>query len=171
MTEDQPPEKAAVRRRRRRRRRRPAGSRVPQATPTDPDAPEATDSAESAVADGAEAPAKPKRDRKRGPKEGRPPKEGREPKREEQVEVSGLLELRKDGTGFLRQFDHDLAEQKSDPVVPVTMVRKFGLRNGMLLSGRASTSSRPSTAWISRSAARRRASRSSRSSTPISTTS
>ena len=44
MTEDQPPEKAAVRRRRRRRRRRPAGSRAPQATPTDAEA-EATDTA------------------------------------------------------------------------------------------------------------------------------
>lgn len=118
---------------------------MPQATPTDPDAPEATDSNESAVADGAEAPAKPRRDRKRGPKAGRPPKEGREAKREgkregkreEQIEVSGLLELRKDGTGFLRQFDHDLADHPSDPVVPVAMVRKFGLRNGMMLAGRA----------------------------------
>jgi len=50
--------------------------------------------------------------------------------------MSGILEIRKDGTGFLRQFDNDLAEHPSDPTVPVSMVRKFTLRNGMLLAGR-----------------------------------
>jgi transcription termination factor Rho len=66
-----------------------------------------------------------------------PREERRVEKREDQIEVSGIIEIRKDGTGFLRRFEHDLAERKDDPVVPVIMVRKFGLRNGMLLAGRA----------------------------------
>ncbi|MCH2101088.1 MAG: transcription termination factor Rho [Planctomycetes bacterium] len=132
MTEDQPHEKAAVRRRRRRRRRRPAGSRTPQANPTENEAPEASvdGPSETVVAEGVEPGADKKRSR------GRPREKSRE-KREDQIEVSGILEIRKDGNGFLRQFENYLMERKDDPGVPVSMVRKFGLRNGMLLAGRA----------------------------------
>ena len=140
MTEDQPPEKAAVRRRRRRRRRRPAGSRAPQATPTDAEA-EATDTAadDAAVAPDADASEakSPRGKRAKRDKDEKPEEREKRDKREEQIQVRGILELRKDGTGFLRQFEHDLAERKDDPCVPNAMVRKFGLRNGMLLTGRA----------------------------------
>jgi transcription termination factor Rho len=150
MPEEKPPEKAAVRRRRRRRRRRPADSRPPQDANADSEAQQASDesSSETVVAEGPTRPV-----RRKAKAEGRPPRresrsedraDAREPreerrpeKREEQVEVSGIIEIRKDGTGFLRRFENDLAERKDDPVVPVTMVRKFGLRNGMLLVGRA----------------------------------
>jgi len=51
------------------------------------------------------------------------------------VEMSGILELRKDGTGFLRQIDKDLVEQPSDPMVPQQMVRRNSLKNGCLVVG------------------------------------
>ncbi len=57
-------------------------------------------------------------------------------KKAEPLEVSGILDIRKDGTGFLRQLERDLAESPQDPMVPVAIVRKFGLKNGMLCSGR-----------------------------------
>jgi len=162
MPEEKPPEKAAVRRRRRRRRRRPADSRPPQDVNADSEAPAASDesSSETVVAEGPSRPTRqksksegrrPRRESRsedrsdaREPREARAPRAAREPreerrpeKREEQVEVSGIIEIRKDGTGYLRRFENDLAERKDDPVVPVAMVRKFGLRNGMLLVGKA----------------------------------
>ena len=51
-------------------------------------------------------------------------------------EVSGILDLRKDGTGFLRQRDCDLAENASDPMIPQPLVRKSGLKNGSLIVGK-----------------------------------
>jgi transcription termination factor Rho len=153
MPEEKPPEKAAVRRRRRRRRRRPADSRPPQDVNADSEAPSASDesSSETVVAEGPKRPPRrkakpesrrPRRDsrpesRSEDRAEARPPREERRPeKREEQVAVSGIIEIGKDGTGYLRRFENDLAVRKDDPVVPVSMVRKFGLRNGMLLVGK-----------------------------------
>ncbi|MCP4094162.1 MAG: transcription termination factor Rho [Planctomycetes bacterium] len=51
------------------------------------------------------------------------------------VELSGILELRKDGTGFLRSLADDLAENPSDPMVPQQMVRRNGLKNGSMIVG------------------------------------
>ena len=51
-------------------------------------------------------------------------------------EVSGILSLRKDGTGFLRQLDNDLAEKATDPMIPQPLVRRNGLKNGSLIVGK-----------------------------------
>jgi transcription termination factor Rho len=80
-------------------------------------------------------------ERKDGKQEGKAeaksrPRGGGPPPRSEPVEVSGILDIRQDGTGFLRQLDRDLAENPQDPMIPVAMVRKFGLKNGMLCLGR-----------------------------------
>ena len=58
-----------------------------------------------------------------------------EAKQSELKKCSGVLDIRKDGTGFLRQPDNDLAERKTDPVVPKEMVRRFALKNGSLILG------------------------------------
>ena len=59
-----------------------------------------------------------------------------EPVRAEPIPLSGVLELRKDGHGALRSIAHDLDERREDAMVPQPMVRRFGLRDGMLLVGR-----------------------------------
>jgi transcription termination factor Rho len=48
---------------------------------------------------------------------------------------SGILDLRKDGTGFLRQVDADLTPRDSDPMVPKELVRRLALKNGSLVEG------------------------------------
>ena len=47
----------------------------------------------------------------------------------------GIIDIRKDGTGFLRQAEHDLQEKNSDPMVPKELVRRMRLKNGSLVEG------------------------------------
>jgi transcription termination factor Rho len=48
---------------------------------------------------------------------------------------SGVLELHPNGYGFLRSLSNNLSRERSDPFVPGTMIEKFRLREGLLLSG------------------------------------
>ncbi len=54
----------------------------------------------------------------------------------ELVEGTGLLEMHPNGYGFLRSKDNNYSREKSDPFVPGTMIEKFGLRAGLMLSGK-----------------------------------
>ena len=47
----------------------------------------------------------------------------------------GLLELHPNGYGFLRSPENHYARVRSDPFVPGTMIEKFGLREGVMISG------------------------------------
>ena len=47
----------------------------------------------------------------------------------------GIIDIRKDGTGFLRQPANDLAAKDSDAVVPKDLVHRFALKNGSLIEG------------------------------------
>lgn len=51
------------------------------------------------------------------------------------VPGSGVLELHPNGYGFLRNPETNFTRERSDPFVPGTMIEKFGLREGLLLSG------------------------------------
>ncbi|MDC0296864.1 transcription termination factor Rho [bacterium] len=52
------------------------------------------------------------------------------------VDGSGLLELHPNGYGFLRSPENNYARERSDPFVPGTMIEKFGLREGLLITGK-----------------------------------
>ncbi|MEO8494545.1 MAG: transcription termination factor Rho, partial [Planctomycetota bacterium] len=47
----------------------------------------------------------------------------------------GLLELHPNGYGFLRSPDNNYSRERTDPFVPGAMIEKFGLRQGVLISG------------------------------------
>ena len=47
----------------------------------------------------------------------------------------GLLELHPNGYGFLRSPDNNYARVRSDPFVPGTMIEKYGLREGVMITG------------------------------------
>ena len=47
----------------------------------------------------------------------------------------GLLEMHPNGYGFLRSPENHYARVRSDPFVPGTMIEKFGLREGVMISG------------------------------------
>ena len=47
----------------------------------------------------------------------------------------GLLELHPNGYGFLRCSTNNYTRERSDPFVPSAMIEKFGLRQGVLISG------------------------------------
>src|SRR5260370_7506492 len=49
--------------------------------------------------------------------------------------AEGVLELHSKGFGFLRNPGRHYAAQQSDPYVSAPLIQKFGLREGMLLSG------------------------------------
>jgi len=51
------------------------------------------------------------------------------------VPGSGVLELHPNGYGFLRNPATNFTRERSDPFVPGTMIEKFGLREGLLLTG------------------------------------
>jgi transcription termination factor Rho len=123
MTEDKPPEKVGVRRRRR-RRRRPNRSREAAAAASPTEGKVSTDQRP-------ETNSVPRPEARSEARAARP----ESVKRAERLELTGILEIRKDGNGFLRQLSRDLAEHPSDPAVPVSIVRKFGLKNGQRLSG------------------------------------
>ncbi len=48
---------------------------------------------------------------------------------------AGLLELHPNGYGFLRSPSNNYARERSDPFVPGTMIEKYGLRQGLMISG------------------------------------
>lgn len=51
--------------------------------------------------------------------------------------AEGILELTSKGYGFLRQRSHAFAQLAQDPFVDPDLIRKFGLREGMLVKGQA----------------------------------
>ena len=51
------------------------------------------------------------------------------------VAGSGVLEMHPNGYGFLRNPMTNFSRERTDPFVPGTMIEKFGLREGLLLSG------------------------------------
>src|SRR5690606_25075731 len=67
--------------------------------------------------------------------------EGREPDYSESgdplplVPGSGVLEMHPNGYGFLRNPATNFSRERSDPFVPGTMIEKYGLREGLLLTG------------------------------------
>ncbi len=48
---------------------------------------------------------------------------------------SGVLEMHPNGYGFLRDPSTGFNRERTDPFVPGTMIEKFGLREGVLISG------------------------------------
>jgi len=48
---------------------------------------------------------------------------------------SGVLEMHPNGYGFLRDPSTNFNRERTDPFVPGTMIEKFGLREGVLISG------------------------------------
>ena len=48
---------------------------------------------------------------------------------------SGVLEMHPNGYGFLRDPATNFDRERTDPFVPGTMIEKFGLREGVLISG------------------------------------
>jgi len=57
------------------------------------------------------------------------------------VTVTGILDLRKDGNGFLRQPERNLLPGPKDPQIPFHLVRKYRIKGGSEIVGRASASS------------------------------
>jgi transcription termination factor Rho len=51
------------------------------------------------------------------------------------VAGSGVLEMHPNGYGFLRNPATNFTRERTDPFVPGTMIEKFGLREGLLISG------------------------------------
>jgi transcription termination factor Rho len=72
-----------------------------------------------------------RRRRRRG-RDRRP--EGEEPSQYEPTEVSGMVELREEGYGFLRL--HGFHPSRDDAYISVKQTRQFGLRTGDLVAGR-----------------------------------
>lgn len=54
----------------------------------------------------------------------------------ELTEGKGLLELHPNGYGFLRSPENNYSRERSDPFVPGTMIDKFGLRPGVMITGK-----------------------------------
>ncbi|MBL9161510.1 MAG: transcription termination factor Rho [Planctomycetaceae bacterium] len=48
---------------------------------------------------------------------------------------SGILEMHPNGYGFLRDPSTNFNRERTDPFVPGTMIEKFGLREGVLITG------------------------------------
>jgi transcription termination factor Rho len=51
------------------------------------------------------------------------------------VTGSGVLEMHPNGYGFLRDPATNFTRERTDPFVPGTMIEKFGLREGVLITG------------------------------------
>ncbi len=47
----------------------------------------------------------------------------------------GLLEMHPNGYGFLRSPENNYSRERTDPFVPSTMIEKYGLRQGVMISG------------------------------------
>ena len=54
----------------------------------------------------------------------------------ELVEGCGLLELHPNGYGFLRSPENNYSRERTDPFVPGTMIEKFNLREGLMITGK-----------------------------------
>jgi len=54
----------------------------------------------------------------------------------ELVDGYGMLEMHPNGYGFLRSPENNYSREKSDPFVPGTMIEKYNLRAGLMLTGR-----------------------------------
>lgn len=50
-------------------------------------------------------------------------------------EASGVLELHPNGYGFLRDPSNDYIRELTDPFVPGSMIEKYGLREGLFMTG------------------------------------
>ncbi len=48
---------------------------------------------------------------------------------------TGLLELHPNGYGFLRSPENNYSRERTDPFVPGTMIDKYGLREGVMITG------------------------------------
>ena len=57
------------------------------------------------------------------------------------IEVSGVLEIHPNGFGFLRNPKENYARLPADTFVPLVMIRKMNLREGVLIKGSAQPSS------------------------------
>jgi transcription termination factor Rho len=79
----------------------------------------------------ADARREPRPAKKSGAKKARRPNE--EKVKQSSEAFSGIIEIRKDGTGFLRQPKFDLKAKDSDPMLPKELVRRFALKNGSML--------------------------------------
>ena len=55
--------------------------------------------------------------------------------KQELQSCTGIIEIRKDGGGFLRQSSNDLMAKDSDPMLPKDLVQRFALKNGSLIVG------------------------------------
>jgi transcription termination factor Rho len=53
----------------------------------------------------------------------------------ELIEGCGMLEMHPNGYGFLRSPKNNYDRVRSDPFVPGTMIEKYGLREGLMISG------------------------------------
>ena len=53
----------------------------------------------------------------------------------ELLEGCGMLEMHPNGYGFLRSPKNNYDRVRSDPFVPGTMIEKYGLREGLMISG------------------------------------
>ncbi len=54
----------------------------------------------------------------------------------ELVDGYGMLEMHPNGYGFLRSPENNYSRERSDPFVPGTMIEKYNLRAGLMLTGR-----------------------------------
>ncbi|MDG2012651.1 MAG: transcription termination factor Rho [Pirellulaceae bacterium] len=54
----------------------------------------------------------------------------------ELTEYTGLLEMHPNGYGFLRSPENNYSRERTDPFVPGTMIEKFGLRPGLMITGK-----------------------------------
>ncbi len=114
-------------RRRRRRRRRPGG--MPDSNDESTAAAQGSDDDEGST-DNADD----KATRGSSRKSSRKPKVPASPPKE--VAIEGILDMFPGAAGYLRQIDADLAEQKSDPMVPANVIKKFQLKRGHHLVGK-----------------------------------
>lgn len=54
----------------------------------------------------------------------------------ELIDGYGMLEMHPNGYGFLRSPENNYSRERSDPFVPGTMIEKYNLRAGLMLTGR-----------------------------------
>jgi transcription termination factor Rho len=79
------------------------------------------------------------RRRRRNPQGERPPAADRDGGDEGEVQLvpgGGLLELHPNGYGFLRSPENNYSRERSDPFVPGTMIDKYNLRQGVMITGK-----------------------------------
>lgn len=70
--------------------------------------------------------------------------------KQEPQSCAGIIDIRKDGTGFLRQPSNDLMAKDSDPMLPKELVKRLALKNGSLIEGSGFCSSGHQSARINK---------------------